>query len=362
MLLRHTFPDATYVLLEDPDVVSRLRADPRAFVEGLRPPVLLDEVQNAPELFAWVRTRIDARPRRTGQFLLSGSQEAPLMQGVTESLAGRVAVFALAPFSVEESPRATWFRGGYPEPLARPSTAATWYGSYVQTYLERDVRQVTGVRDLAAFRRFLSLVAARTGQTVNRTGLARPLGVSIPTISQWLSVLEVTGQVLLVEPYFENFGKRITKSPKLYVADSGLACHLLGITSERDLVEPPFAGAIFEGHVASEIAKAQVHRGRRRTFWFFRDQQGLEVDFLVPTAPGRLCLVEAKASRTVVPRDAASALRLAEAMGASSDGVLVVHRKVHGDPAGDVLCPGARAVGVGDLIARITSVRAPGVV
>lgn len=352
-LLRRAFPRASYVLLEDPDVVARVRADPRAFVEALEPPVLLDEIQNAPELFAWVRTQVDAHPRRTGRFLLTGSQEAPLMQGVTESLAGRVAVFELAPLSVEESARVSWVHGGFPEALARPAAAATWFRSYVQTYLERDVRQVTAVRDLATFRRFLGLVAARTGQTLNRTDLAGPLGVSVPTVSQWLSVLEVTGQVLLVPPYGENFGKRITKAPKCYVADPGLACHLLGIDDEAALLRSPFAGAIFEGHVAAEIVKAQVHRGRRRALWFFRDQQGLEVDFLVPEEPGRLRLVEAKAARTVLPGDATAALRLARAMAAAAGEVLVVHRSAATDVAGTTLCPGAEAVGVDALIARI---------
>ncbi len=193
-LLRHLFPTASYVLLEDPDVVARLRSDPQGFLDEVKTPVILDEVQHVPEVFAFVRARIDRRPRRTGQWLLTGSQEAPLMQGVTESMAGRAAVLHLLPFSTRETPRVSLLRGGYPEVVAHRSPRL-WFSSYVQTYLERDVRAVTAVRDLATFRRFLALVASRHGQVLNRTDLAAPLGVSVPTIAQWLGVLETTAQV-----------------------------------------------------------------------------------------------------------------------------------------------------------------------
>src|SRR5690606_32055809 len=168
-------------------------------------------------------------PRRTGRWLLTGSQESPLMRGVTESMAGRAAVLQLYPMSAMETPKVTPLRGGYPEVMARPGNARLWFASYLQTYLERDVRAITAVRDLATFRRFLALVASRHGQILNRTELAGPLGISVPTATQWLNVLETTAQVLLVPPYFENFGKRLIKSPKVYIADSGLACHLLGV-------------------------------------------------------------------------------------------------------------------------------------
>ena len=234
-LLRHLFPKAAYFLLEDPDVIARLRHDPQGFLDAIRPPAILDEVQNVPEVFALVRSRIDRQPRRVGQWLLTGSQEAPLMQGVSESMAGRAAVLSLLPLSVRESPKVTLRRGGYPEALARPAAARLWFASYLQTYLERDVRAVTAVKDLATFRRFLALLASRHGQILNKTDLAAPLGVSVPTIGQWLSVLETTAQILIVPPFFENLGKRLIKSPKIFIADSGLACHLLGIDSPAEL-------------------------------------------------------------------------------------------------------------------------------
>jgi predicted AAA+ superfamily ATPase len=337
------------VLLEDPDVLGRVRADPRGFLDGLTLPVILDEVQNAPELLAYVRTRVDTAPRRTGRWLLTGSQEAPLMRGVTESLAGRVAVLHLLPFSTAETPKTGLLRGGYPEVIARPPAASTWFRSYVQTFLERDVRAVTGIRDLATFRRFLALVATRIGRLLNRTELAGPLGVSVPTASQWLSILEITGQILLVPPYHESFGKRLVKSPKIYLTDSGLACHLLGIETERALAASPFLGPLFEGFVAAEIAKAQVSAGRRVELYHFRDQQGLEVDFVVPAGHRKLLLIEAKATRTLRPGDAAPLFRLGESAARHAITRLVVHRPAAGNVAGKALAPGVQARGVPEL-------------
>ncbi|HXX94938.1 MAG TPA: ATP-binding protein [Planctomycetota bacterium] len=313
-LLRHLFPQARYVLLEDPDVVARVRLDPRTFLEELHRPAILDEIQNAPELLNYVRASIDRAPSRKGDWFLSGSQEAPLMRGVTESMAGRAAVLELLPLSRREDPRVSWFRGGYPEVLARPRGASLRFRSYLQTYLERDVRALSAIRDLPTFRRFLSLLASRNGQILNKTDLAAPMGVSVPTIAQWLNILEVTAQIVLVPPYFENFGKRLTKSPKLYFVDPGLVCHLLGIDREAALVRSPFAGAVFEAFVASEIVKEQVHAGRRREIYFFRDEQGLEVDFVVPIGPARLLLLEAKATRTLRPEMARPLARLSAAV------------------------------------------------
>ena len=323
-LLRRTFPGASYHLLEDPDLVGRVRADPRGFLETARTPAILDEIQHAPELLSYVRTLVDAHPARAGRWILTGSQEAPLMRGVTESLAGRAAVLQLLPLSLEETPKVSLLRGGFPEVLARPSAARLWFGSYVQTYLERDVRAVSAIRDLATFRRFLGLVTTRSGQLLNKTDLAAPLGVSVPTVTEWLSILEVTGQIALVPPYFESFGKRLVKSPKLYLLDSGLAAFLLGIESETDLSRSPFLGTLFEGLVASEIVKRQLNAGRRRELYYFRDQQGLEVDFVVPVRGRELLLIEAKASRTVRPEMAGSLARLAHAVrGRKPEGVLV---------------------------------------
>lgn len=351
-LLRRRFPGASYHLLEDPDVVARVRADPRGFLEEARPPAILDEIQHAPELLAFVRTLVDARPRRTGRWILTGSQEAPLMRGVTESLAGRAAVLQLLPLSTDETPGVSLLRGGFPEVLARPAAAALWFASYVQTYLERDVRAVTAVRDLATFRRFLGLLATRTGRLLNKTDLAAPLGVSVPTITDWLSVLEVTGQIVLVPPYFESFGKRIVKSPKVYFLDSGLAGFLLGIESQRDLLRSPFLGPLFEGFVASEILKRQVNAGRRRELYHFRDHQGLEVDFVAPQRGGRLIFLEAKASRTVRPGMADGLARLAPTRVRGTDRV-VVFRGPSAGSSTSVLRPGVKVLSLAETLALL---------
>ena len=350
-LLRRLFPDATYVLAEAPDVIARLRADPQGFLDSITTPVILDEVQNVPEVFAFVRARIDRQPRKRGQWILTGSQEAPLMQNVSESMAGRAAILQLLPLSVGESAKVSPFRGGFPEVLANSMQRTTqlWFSSYVQTYLERDVRQVLNVRDLAVFRRFLAVLATRHGQVLNKTDLAAPLGVSVPTITQWLSVLETTLQIVLVPPFYENLGKRLIKSPKLYFLDSGLACYLLGIETESELLRSPLRGPIFEGFVASEIVKSQLHRGQRRALYYFRDQQGLEVDFLVPGKAGAVHLIEAKAGATVDPRMADPMRRLAEALGRRTPKSHVEMTIVH-EPskqpsvAKQTVAPGVRAV------------------
>ena len=349
-LLRRLFPAAAYVLLEDPDLLARAKADPRGFLDDLALPAILDEVQNAPELLNYIRTRIDRGPRRNGQWLMTGSQDAPLMRGVSESMAGRAAVLQLMPFSLAESTKVGLFRGGFPEALARPASSALWFRSYVQTYLERDVRAMSAVRDLTTFRRFLAVLAARTGQILNRTDLAAPLGVSVPTITDWLAILETTGLVILVPPYFENFGKRLLKAPKVYFSDSGLACHLLGLESARDLERSPFLGPLFEGFVASEIVKAQLNAGRPRSLYHFRDQQGLEVDFIVPRDAGHLLFVEAKASRTIMPGDATALLRLSRAAQGPRLDPLIVHRSSSMDPPIATVAPGVRALTVPELL------------
>lgn len=348
-LLRHLFPAASYYLFEDPDVVARFRHDPQGFLDGVRPPAILDEIQNVPEVFNYIRSRIDRAPRRTGRWFLTGSQEAGLMRNVSESMAGRAAVLQLWPMSVRETPKVSVLRGGYPEVLARPRAASLWFGSYLQTYLERDVRSISAVQDLVSFRRFLGIVASRHGQILNKSDLAAPLGMSVPSVGRWLDILEATAQILIVPPYFENLGKRLIKSPKIYIVDSGLACHLLGIETEAELAKSPFLGVLFEGFIAAEIVKAQANAGRRREIYYFRDQQGLEVDFVVPTGSRGLRLIEAKATATVTPGMAAPMLRLAAArkMQSVTRGavqMLVVHRTARAAPSSRALAPGVQAI------------------
>ncbi len=346
-LLRRLFPRANYVLLEDPDVQARARSDPRALLDELRLPAVLDEIQSTPELFGYIRTRIDRQPRKMGQWLFTGSQEAPLMQGVSESMAGRAAILQLLPFSLGETDRVSLLLGGYPEVVADPKGRGLWFSSYIQTYLERDVRAVINIRDLATFRRFLALLASRHGQILNKTDLAAPLGVSVPTVGEWLHVLEITGQIMLVPPYFENFGKRLIKSPKVYLGDSGLACYLLGINSQAELDRSPFLGALFEGFVAAEILKSQINRGRRKELYHFRDQQGLEVDFLFPNTHGDLWMVECKASKTILPAMAGPLASLRHSMNKKAPlRQSIVHRRSTTASRSRALAPQVEALDV----------------
>jgi predicted AAA+ superfamily ATPase len=232
--------------------------------------------------------------------------------------------------------------------MARPRAADIWFRSYIQTYLERDVRAISSIRDLSTFRRFLAILASRCGQILNKTDIAAPLGVTVPTITEWLGILEVTGQIIIVPPFYENFGKRLIKSPKIYFADSGLACHMLGLNSEKELASSPFRGAIFEGFVASEIVKLEINAGKERAIYYFRDQQGLEVDFVVPTGSKRIALIEAKATRTPMPDSGRSITKLMQAMkGYEVSGYVAIPKL--GKAGLSTLCPGVRAVAVDGL-------------
>jgi predicted AAA+ superfamily ATPase len=340
-------------LLEDPDTQARVRTDPRAFLEELKPPTLFDEIQNTPELLEYIRTLIDQKPHGMGQWLFTGSQEAPLMQGISESMAGRAAILQLLPFGLAESKKVSLLVGGFPEVVARPSARGLWFSSYLQTYLERDVRAIINVRDLVTFRRFLALLASRHGQVLNKTDLAAPLGVSVPTIGEWVHVLEVTGQILLVPPYFENFGKRLIKSPKVYWEDSGLACYLLGISSRSELERSPFLGNLHEGFVASEILKSQTNRGQRKEIYYFRDQQGLEVDFLLPRSSGKLWLIECKATKTVRPSMARPLLSLQRSLPRPADRLIVVHRKSQSSVSTAAIAPNVEALDTERFVGRL---------
>jgi len=357
-LLRHLFPRAAYRLLEDPDVVARFRSDPQGFLDDIRTPAILDEIQNVPEILNFVRTRIDRVPRRTGQWFLTGSQEAGLMRGVTESMAGRAAVLQLLPLSARETAKVSLLHGGYPEVLARPRAARLWFSSYLQTYLERDVRSISAIQDLAVFRRFLAVLASRHGQILNKSDLAAPMGMSVPGIGRWLDILEATGQILVVPPYFESLGKRVIKSPKVYIADSGLACHLLGVETAAELEKSPFLGTLFEGFLAAELAKAQANAARRRELYYFRDQQGLEVDFVLPWRRGGVLLIEAKATRTPTPAMAAPLQRLAAVWTRKHERSprpqsVLVHRPPRAGVETRALAPGARALAWRDFVGEL---------
>ena len=304
-LLVKTFPDHRYVSLDVPTVAEEAEHSGEEFLKRHRPPVIIDEVQYAPSVLRHVKADIDRHRHEAGRFLITGSQDFSLMAGVTESLAGRSSVLTLHSLSAREyeawsgktldrAALVEWMlKGGYPELHSHGLDAERFFSDYLATYLERDVRSILGVRSLRDFDRFMRLCAARTGQLVSYTAVATDLGVSPNTVKSWLSVLESSKIVLLLEPYFENLGKRIVKTPKLYFLDTGLASYLLGARTAEDLVRSPMLGALFETHVLGQIVRHFANQGRRREIYFYRDHHGHEVDFLIPSA-GRFELIECK--------------------------------------------------------------------
>jgi hypothetical protein len=327
-LLKHLFDETHgYVSLEPPDVRAAAVADPRGFLELYPPPVILDEVQYAPDLLPYIKEAIDARRQERGVYLLTGSQNLMLMAQVTESLAGRAAILRLLPLSRREaegepekplpwerplsqtpskgpSQLELWksfLRGGYPELAVEPDRdIPLWHASYLQTYLERDVRSLRQIGDLTLFQNFLRALAARSAQLLNLTELARDLGVSLNTSKAWLAVLEATFQVIILRPYFANVGKRLVKTPKVYFSDVGTLCHLTGLKDPEHAATGPMGGAIFETAVLSEIVKTLIHRGQEPQVYFWRTAAGAEVDIVVAKGE-RLIPLEVKLSATPRP-------------------------------------------------------------
>lgn len=299
-LLKHLIKNAHYVLLEDPDIILRVKSDPRAFLDSLKTPVILDEIQNAPELLPYIRSKID-QSHKKGQWYITGSQEFSIMKGVTESMAGRAAIFSILPLSYRETKKTSPLIGGFPEVVLNVKNRNTWYRSYLQTYIERDIREIINVKDMSSYRLFIQMLAQRNGQVLNKSDIAAPVGVKVPTITQWISTLEITNQIYLVKPYYNNYEKRLIKSPKLYFLDSGLLCFLLNIHTEADLINSPVAGFIFESFILSEILKNQINQGRPKEVYYFRDEVGFEIDFIVPHTGSKIELIEIKYSKTPMP-------------------------------------------------------------
>jgi predicted AAA+ superfamily ATPase len=307
-LAREVFGDKPYVSLEDLDERAFAEDDPRGFLGRFPEGAILDEVQRSPGIFSYLQTRVDD-DRRGGLFVLTGSQQFGLLAGISQTLAGRVAVVELLPFSLGElqaaqrAPgklEALLFQGLYPPIYDRNLDAAIWYKNYVGSYIERDVRQMVNVRDLATFQRFVRMCAARTAQLLNLSSLAVDCGISHNTAASWLSVLEASFILHRVKPYHANFGKRLVKSPKLYFHDSGLAAWLLGIQTAKQLAVHPQRGPLFETWVVAELLKARYARGLGSNLFFWRDRSGHEVDLVIEQG-ATLVPVEIKSGQTVQP-------------------------------------------------------------
>jgi predicted AAA+ superfamily ATPase len=304
-LCRSLFPRLAYTSLEAPDVRAFALADPRAFLAQFPKGAVIDEVQRAPNLPSYLQGIIDANPR-PGRWILTGSQNLALLESVSQSLAGRSAVLHLLPLARSEVIRfarhpksldETLLAGGYPRIFDQKLDPNDWLRSYVATYIERDVRTISNVGDLATFQRFVELCAGRTAQLLNHASLASDCGISQPTAKAWLSILEASFVAFRLPALHSNLRKRLVKMPKLHFYDSGLVCWLLRIRTPEQLRSHPLRGAIFETWVVSEICKYRVNRGESGGLSFYRDRDGAEVD-LVIERPDRLILVEAKSAQT----------------------------------------------------------------
>ena len=304
-MLRLALPDYNYVSLDLPSEALQAEEAGLEFLLRHPPPVIIDEVQYAPKLFRYLKDSIDRDRELNGRYVLTGSQVFTLFEKVSESLAGRVAILNLHTLSLHELQQGAtapldrrqileWmFTGGYPEIHANGLDPARFYSDYVATYLERDVRQILEVRNLRDFNRFLRLAATRTGQMIQLNSMASDLGVSVNTVKSWLTVLETSGIIRFLEPFYRNLGKRMVKTPKLYFLDTGLVCFLTGLRSADALRDSAMLGPIFETLAFGQLVRSYAHRGFPADVYFYRDHMGKEVDFVIPVGE-KLELFEVK--------------------------------------------------------------------
>lgn len=303
-LVRVAFPDLPYVNLEDVENRSFALEDPKGFMGTYSEGAIFDEVQRVPHLLSYIQVHVD-EVNKNGLFVLTGSHQAALHSAVSQSLAGRTSIMKLLPLSLKEIELAGIegtldhfiLKGGYPRVHKEKIPIDNAYSSYFQTYVERDVRQIIQIKEITLFERFIKLTAARIGQIINYSSLAADVGVSSTTIKEWLSILEATYILFTLPPYFENFGKRMIKSPKIYFNDTGLACFLLGIESVEQLKKDKVYGNLFENFVILELMKFRYNQAREARFYFYRDTIGREVDVLIQRG-SQIFPVEIKSSKT----------------------------------------------------------------
>lgn len=305
-LARAAFPQHAYVSLEDHDVRTFALSDPRGFLAQFPEGVILDEVQRVPDLLSYIQTEVDAR-RRPGRFVLTSSSNLLMHAHISQSLAGRACFLELPTLTLAEqaaaqvapaTPEEAIFRGGYPEVVSEKMNPVTWYNAYLASYVERDLRQIIQVRDLTAFQNFLRLCATRTGQLWNRASVGADAGISARTVDQWVSALQASHLIFFLQPYHKNYGKRLTKAPKLYFCDVAIAARLLGLSSEEHVRNNPLWGALFENLLVAEVRNAFVNRAEPAPLWFWRDHRGTEVDVIVEKN-GKPCPLEIKSGQTL---------------------------------------------------------------
>ncbi|MDE5784107.1 MAG: ATP-binding protein [Prevotella sp.] len=302
-LCRHLFPEYNYVNLEDLTNRAKAIGDPAAFIDSIGPYAVIDEIQNVPELMSMIQVRIDED--RDKRFILTGSSNFSLLHRMSQSLSGRVALFTLLPFSLkemssQEKETPTWrllTQGQYPGIIANGIPTSIFYSNYYTTYVERDVRDLMRLKNIMRFDTFVRLVAARTGNEFNASQIAKEVGVSSPTITEWLSILDASYITFTLRPYYSNISKQLTKMPKVYFYDTGLLCYLLGIETEQQFQASTLRGAIFENMAISELMKKHYNKARIPNMTFYRERSGKEVDAIVTTPEG-LHLYEIKCGST----------------------------------------------------------------
>lgn len=330
-LAKHAFPGYSYVTLEDPQARRAALEDPVSFIRNRDERLIIDEAQYAPELFSMIQVASDERGN-PGQYVLTGSQNFLMMQSIGQSLAGRVGILKLMPFSFGEAGDASAgvdefaLRGGYPRLRVTGMPPSAYFPSYIDTYVERDVVGYLDVRNKAAFHKLLTICAHSAGALLNASALSRDTGVSAPTIKSWLSILESSYLVFTLQPYFANERKRLTKSPKIYFYDTGLLCYLLGIGSVRELVESPSFGAVFENLVVAECMKRHLNAGEQPALNFYRDDSKREIDLLDLTNHARPQAIEIKSSRTYHDKYARHLTTVCDELGIGREGRFVVAR------------------------------------
>ncbi|MFC1495786.1 ATP-binding protein [Candidatus Margulisiibacteriota bacterium] len=308
-LVKELFKKYPYISLEKPTELEFALSDPEGFLGRFQKGGIIDEIQRAPQLFSYIQTIVDQN-QKAGQFIITGSQNFGLLEKIGQTLAGRIALKELLPFSYLELKggkidpsklEELLYKGGYPKIYDKKLNPSDWHSNYVKTYLERDVRTIKNIGDLSTFQRFLRMCAYRSGKILSLSSLANDCGITHNTAKAWLSVLEASYIVFLLNPYYKNYNKRLIKSPKLFFYDVGLLCYLMGISNKKNLLLHPEIGSIFETFIISEIKKMLINSGIHIDIYYWRDKLGREIDCLIDKS-GQSIALEIKAGQTIAPQ------------------------------------------------------------
>ncbi len=330
-LVKYMFPDYKYVNFEDVEIRDFAKSDPKAFLKANGKRLIIDEAQHVPDIFSYIQVFVDDDPQR--QYIFTGSQNFLLMEKITQSLAGRVAVFYLLPFSIFELKNSGYkmnsyedyiLKGGYPRIYDKKLDATNWLLNYITTYVERDARQLVNVGDLDSFQKFIAICAGRIGQLINFTSIANDLSISYHTVQNWLSILETSFIVYRLFPHYKNFNKRLVKSPKLYFYDTGLASALLGIQTVEQLQLHYLKGVLFENLVITEFYKQYYNNGKRPGYYFWRNNKGVEIDCIHDEGM-HFQAIEIKSGTTIHPEYFKNILYFQKLSGLTSDQLILIY-------------------------------------